>query len=100
MSGAGLVIRACGDGTYDILDGAGVRVSGGWGDRAQAEVRKDRMEAEARRRTRPCITCSEEFRSDGPHNRMCNACRTRAADDFGLLESAAMPRLTLGRARA
>lgn len=31
------------------------------------------------RTTRPCITgCGAEFRSDGPHHRMCNVCRRRS----------------------
>jgi hypothetical protein len=32
-------------------------------------IRKERM------RVRPCITCNTEFMSEGPHNRMCDACR-------------------------
>lgn len=27
---------------------------------------------------RPCITCGKPFRSQGPHNRMCNPCRSSA----------------------
>ncbi len=26
-------------------------------------------------RRRPCLTCNREFLSEGPHNRMCDACR-------------------------
>lgn len=27
------------------------------------------------KRTRPCLKCSSQFLSDGPHNRLCNSCR-------------------------
>lgn len=26
---------------------------------------------------RPCMCCGKTFTSDGPHNRLCGACRTR-----------------------
>lgn len=32
---------------------------------------------------RACLTCGKEFRSDGAHHRMCNACRVSARDDTG-----------------
>ncbi len=28
--------------------------------------------------TRRCMTCREEFRSEGPHHRMCDQCRAGA----------------------
>lgn len=30
-------------------------------------------------RLRKCLGCEEQFWSQGPHNRMCNACRKRAS---------------------
>lgn len=32
----------------------------------------------SRRRTRPCMRCSNSFESEGSHNRMCNPCRAFA----------------------
>ena len=41
--------------------------------RAFAPVPPARSPRAARRR--PCITCGAPFDSEGPHNRMCDACR-------------------------
>jgi len=32
-------------------------------------------------KNRICMTCKNEFRSLGPHNRMCDKCRTRQSAD-------------------
>ncbi|WP_375257485.1 hypothetical protein [Citreimonas sp.] len=45
----------------------------------EAEDRKQRLARRAASKTRPCITCTALFRSEGKHNRMCPGCRTRAA---------------------
>ena len=34
-------------------------------------------------RTRACLTCDAPFRSDGPHHRMCSACRSNASEVMG-----------------
>ncbi len=35
----------------------------------------DRLRKKARQKVRKCLTCRERFHSDGPHHRMCDACR-------------------------
>ncbi len=47
-------------------------------------IAADRIDAKktAKAKFRPCITCSEEFKSEGPHNRMCDTCRRTSADVF------------------
>jgi Zn finger protein HypA/HybF involved in hydrogenase expression len=53
---------------------------------AQAEVRRDALIREARMKLRPCITCRTEFRSEGPHHRMCQRCRKGGgAEDYGII---------------
>jgi len=45
--------------------------------------RKKSMVSRHSRRTRqyrPCLTCRQMFRSEGPHNRLCDACREQIAD--------------------
>ncbi len=60
----------------------GLRVFGPTGNQAQAEEKRDKLEREARRKRRPCITCGDPFLSDGPGNRMCDKCRARASEMF------------------
>lgn len=31
---------------------------------------------------RPCICCKDEFKSEGPQNRMCTSCRQTKEDDI------------------
>jgi hypothetical protein len=33
---------------------------------------------------RKCMTCGTTFMSEGPHNRMCNACRQKSASPFDI----------------
>ena len=35
-------------------------------------------------RTRPCLCCGKSFTSDGPHNRLCNTCRTKSVSPYAL----------------
>lgn len=44
-----------------------------------AALRANRLEAAARRSTRPCLRCGHSFESHGPGNRLCAGCR-RFAD--------------------
>lgn len=44
----------------------------------QADAHADRLERRARVRARACLTCGAEFKSEGPHNRMCAACRQQS----------------------
>ena len=50
----------------------------------QIKEREERAAAAAkiaaRCKTRSCLSCSKEFRSEGPHNRMCDPCRLGAED--------------------
>lgn len=58
--------------------------------RAQTAAEESRMAA--RGRTRPCMRCAVPFASEGPHNRMCDPCRSYAnglspmAPDDGCLD--------------
>lgn len=74
----GLTVRRQRDGTYDVFNEKGERVSEGHGERLVAERSADRIAWKTRRRTRLCMTCQTPFPSDGAHNRMCNPCRTGA----------------------
>ena len=58
---------------WAVLDGqrAIASFSTWWRDDAHA----DRLARAARRQPRRCLTCETTFISDGPHNRMCVACR-------------------------
>ncbi|WP_300439310.1 hypothetical protein [uncultured Mameliella sp.] len=49
--------------------------------RSVADERCTQLNHEARRRLRPCLCCGAAFISEGPHNRMCNPCRS-GADPF------------------
>lgn len=42
-----------------------------------AKPRKQRQTVE-----RKCLGCGNTFDSEGPHNRLCNRCRTRSASPF------------------
>ena len=50
---------------------------------AQAENKLDTLERQARRKRRKCITCSDQFMSEGAHHRMCAKCRSGASAIFG-----------------
>ena len=41
-----------------------------------ADATRARIVAKNRSRTRACISCGDPFVSEGPHNRMCDPCRT------------------------
>ncbi|KQI69410.1 hypothetical protein AN189_03030 [Loktanella sp. 3ANDIMAR09] len=56
-------------------------VAGPYWSKDSADVAQDRLERKAKERERKCITCTEAFLSEGPHNRMCNGCRSRISDD-------------------
>ena len=71
---------------------AGVARPGGFGTRfearawlaaqADALAAAQQIEVDALGgRIRPCMCCQENFRSEGPHNRLCNSCRNRASHE-------------------
>lgn len=74
---AGLEIGRAGYGTWAVYSG-GTRVSGQLSSRMLAESALERIERARRVKTRSCLTCGQEFRSEGPHNRMCDGCRRTA----------------------
>lgn len=39
--------------------------------------RIETIQKRAKSAKRPCMCCGKTFTSDGPHNRLCGACRTR-----------------------
>lgn len=51
--------------------------------RAESSVSR-RVETLTRVRpaTRACMCCRNPFQSDGPHNRLCNRCRTKEKTPF------------------
>jgi len=50
--------------------------------RWRADEARDRIEREARRKHRACITCGDIFTSEGPGNRMCGKCRATSSEIF------------------
>lgn len=38
----------------------------------------DRHMKAAKAKVRPCLCCQRDFRSEGPHNRLCKPCRERS----------------------
>lgn len=70
------------EGSGWIVHKDGKKVYGAVWDKYRAENARDRIEREARRKRRPCITCGDIFRSDGPGNRMCGKCRANSTAIF------------------
>ena len=58
------------------------------------------LPASRREQTRPCITCGEEFTSQGAHNRMCDPCRAAARNDSAFYGLAFGPSRSVARRRA
>ena len=44
--------------------------------------RLEKRDAKTQKVTRPCLCCRTEFKSDGPHNRLCGKCRTKETTPF------------------
>ncbi len=61
---------------WAVLDGA--RVVAAFPTWWKADAHADRLERKARVKRRACLTCGTEFQSEGPHNRMCRACRQQS----------------------
>ncbi|MGH1579052.1 hypothetical protein [Planktotalea sp.] len=47
----------------------------------QAEEALERLKREENSQERSCMTCDTAFLSEGPHNRLCTACRARSFYD-------------------
>ena len=50
--------------------------------RPDAEKMRDELERKARFKQRKCITCRDNFMSEGAHHRMCARCRAGASAIF------------------
>ena len=70
---AALAWRAC-------ADGAAAGLPPGLSAAPAADIRATGVRSPSPRR-RPCLTCGQAFRSAGPHNRMCDACREEHAGE-------------------
>jgi len=68
-------------GALAVVTKDGVEVWGP-GPIAQAENKADTLERQARRKRRKCMTCSDQFMSEGAHHRMCAKCRSGASAIF------------------
>lgn len=70
-------------GAFVVLNAEGARVSPLWANRHAAERECVRMQAafdqRVKRGMRACLGCGTEFHSEGIHNRLCGACKARAA---------------------
>ena len=51
------------------------RISGFFQNHDDAARSAASKERKLRLRKRPCLCCGDTFNSEGPHNRLCNACR-------------------------
>jgi len=71
------VRRSAATGRYTVHAG-NVRRFGNIGTKEEAEA----IAREVRAAIRPCITCGKEIISEGPHNRMCQACRQSGGNYF------------------
>lgn len=65
--------------SWSVLDG--IRIVAWFRSWELAEERRERLERKARAKLRPCLTCGSHFISEGPHNRMCPACRQQSLHD-------------------
>ncbi len=63
---------------YVVFDPAGEPVCRGFSCPDTAARKADQLDHEARLVDRNCITCRATFKSEGPHNRMCDPCREHA----------------------
>lgn len=64
---------------WAVRDGGRVVASASTWWRADAQA--DALRRKAMARVRACLTCGSKFASDGPHNRMCAACRKKSLED-------------------
>lgn len=69
-----------GSGSSHFVTKDGERCMGPFTSHGRALDVRDELIREARKRKRNCLTCTDEFMSEGPHNRMCDTCRAEASD--------------------
>jgi hypothetical protein len=69
---------------YIVQSPDGKQVAGPFSDRNRAlmtcDGRQRVADTAAKRGPRACMSCCEEFLSEGVHNRLCADCRQRGAD--------------------
>ncbi len=64
---------------YVLKDGE--TVLGPLSSQFHADSARERLERKAKQKRRKCLTCEKSFMSEGPHNRMCDGCRSRRAEE-------------------
>ena len=62
---------------WAVFNSDNERVSGFMDRHGEAEDRLNKLNAEAAVKPRRCMCCRHEFKSEGPHNRLCGKCRHR-----------------------
>lgn len=64
---------------FYVFDASGRRVGVPYQSQASAQAQATRRnnQLNSDTTTRPCLSCSEPFRSEGKHNRLCATCRRR-----------------------
>lgn len=91
-------VRLRANGIWVVIKPDGGVTGDQFDSKRQAEARarelQIKLDAEKRKGPRACITCGDEFLSEGVHNRMCSCCRRSGGDALGWPVS-----LTSGRAR-
>lgn len=60
----------------------GEKVTGPVSSKWRADEQREKLERDARKKTRKCLTCGGKFLSEGAHNRMCNPCRQRSHEIY------------------
>lgn len=75
-------IRPHGKGHYMAFDADGHALSGPAGSFDMAMSIAENALKQRAKRSRPCLCCSQTFLSEGPHNRMCDNCRTLSTGPF------------------
>ena len=63
------------EGGYAVFDADRMQVSRVYACQQSAIGMATRIEKKARQKMRPCLRCGSTFKSEGPHNRMCDPCR-------------------------
>ena len=87
MGVAGLTVRQLASGSWAVLDADGEKVSMAYRDHAEAEDRRQLLVRQSQSQTRQCLSCTKEFQSVGPGNRMCTRCRHGVSLDAQTLSS-------------
>lgn len=67
-----------GSGTSWSVTLEGEVVAGPYSTFHAADIAAGARDRKAKTTTRACITCGEDFRSEGVHHRMCKRCRTNS----------------------